>query len=163
MDIHICDEPHDSWLEYIYSKYSPDSPHTSKHLFDIYTLTHIFWFIPAGYFLKNFQSITLYFIAIVIAILGVLFEVHENMPEQIKKYQRIEVDKTGEAKYRGDSTINLIGDIIGNSVGMYVGYNLKNITELVAVLSLFFIAITSIVGFSYWTQLFKFTYQTLLY
>lgn len=40
----ICDQEHKNWYEHIYAPYSINSPHNSKHMFDIYSLTHIFFF-----------------------------------------------------------------------------------------------------------------------
>ena len=84
-----------------------------------------------------------------------LFEIHENLPEQIIKYRRIEVDSSGKSSYRGDSLINLIGDIIGNVIGIYLALTLGNsITTIILII--LFLVITNVVGLSYWVEFLEF-------
>lgn len=149
----ICDQPHEHWYQQIYNDYYPESPHNSKHLFDIYTLTHIFWSALITLILKKFMSTN--YAVILTFLVTAAFEIFENLDAQIIKYRRIEVDSTGKSSYRGDSFINSIGDIIGNMIGIYIGITLSNQNTLIILLILFLV-ITNIVGFSYWTDFFQF-------
>ena len=154
--LHICDQSHTNWYEYIYSCFYPFSPHIDKHMFDIYSLTHLFWpmllmLISNAVFGKNIKF------AIFIIFFTTIFEIHENMENQIRKYHRIEVDSQGNSNYKGDSTINIIGDIIFNIIGVFLAYALSGDMSVV-VLTMAFIIITYTVGFVYWTDFIKFLF-----
>lgn|SRR3990170_1473525 len=151
----ICDQPHKHWYEYIYNSYYPQSPHNSKHIFDIYSLTHIFWpmilvFIGKKIFGKS------KWIPIIIFMVTTFFEIYENLPEQIIKYHRIEIDQDGKSSYRGDSLINLIGDILFNIIGICLGYYVDSWLNFFIIILIVFTIITSVVGISYWTSFIKF-------
>ena len=153
----FCDQAHNYWFEQIYWPYTIDSPHNSKHLFDIYSLTHVFWLLLLSMICKNlFENRTIPIIFLIF--LSTLFEIHENSSDQIIKYNRIEVNSLGQSSYRGDSLINSLGDIFCNIIGIYIGYNYSN-TVNIAVLILLFLVITYTVGFSYWTDFFKFMFK----
>lgn len=153
--IHICDQPHTYWYEYIYNTWSPSSPHNSKHLFDIYTLTHIFWPLLLTYMAKRVFPLDIRMI-IIITLLVVYFEIHENNSENVKKYNRIERDSSGKSSYRGDSTINIIGDILANLVGIYLGYTIGSTTQIVLILAILYFIVTDTVGLRYWREFFRF-------
>ena len=157
--IHICDQPHKYWYEHIFNYYYEGSPHNSKHMFDIYSLTHIFW--PMLLMLLMRDVLGYGRSVIIIFLISTFFEVYENQPEQIKKYHRIEVDSSGESSYRGDSTINIIGDILFNIFGIYLGYSIKSNKLAQLVLLMVFITITKVVGFNYWTEFITFALKTL--
>jgi hypothetical protein len=95
-------------------------------------------------------------IAILLTIFTTAFEIYENLPKQIVKYHRIEVDSTGESSYRGDSTINIAGDIIFNMMGIYIGYKVDNLTHAILILLIKSVIITKTIGFNYWTESFSF-------
>ena len=155
----ICDQLHGNWYENIYNSYYPNSPHNSKHLFDIYTLSHIFWSALLVIILKKIFNDKLGLaLPIGVFLLTTYFEIHENTEEQIVKYRRIEIDSSGTS-YRGDSLINLIGDIIGNIIGIYLGLALSN-QAISIVLVILFLVITNIVGFSYWLEFFEFLFKS---
>lgn len=97
-------------------------------------------------------------IVIIFLILGgIIFEWHENSPEQIIKYGRIETNSYGKSSYRGDSKLNIFGDIMSNILGLYIAYNYSN-NFVVVILIILFILITWVLGFSYWTDFFKFMF-----
>jgi hypothetical protein len=146
---------YNKWYEQIYSPYYINSPHNSKHLFDIYTLTHIFWAIIMTVFLKLFIKNNLA-IFIFVLVIKILFEIHENRPSQIIKYNRIEKDSSGNTTYRGDTLINSIGDIIGGIIGIYIGLYITNYVVILSILSILFLVITNTVGISYWSEFFGF-------
>lgn len=156
MMLYFCNQPHQHWWQHLYYPYYPNSPHNSKHMFDIYSLTHIFWplllvlcsrlWLPKQYH----QSMI-----ILISILVIAFEIHENLPQQIKKYQRIEIDSMGHTSYRGDTIINSIGDIISNFIGIYLAIHMSTQTNIYILIILFSI-ITCTVSFTYWTDFLKF-------
>jgi len=149
-----CDQPHENWVEQIYTDYYSKSPHNSKHLFEIYSLTHIFWKIVLTVIIKQFCSnnkLNMIFIPLI----SVLFEIHENLDVNIKKYQRIEIDSQGFTSYRGDSIINIIGDIMCGILGVYIGLYF-DVKIVIFILISLFIIITKILGLVYWNDFFKF-------
>ena len=97
----------------------------------------------------------MWYLMLALIVLTIMFEVYENLPQQIKKYRRIEISESKTTSYRGDSGINIIGDIIFNVIGVYLGYKLKTMTSLIT-LFITFIGITRTVGFSYWTEFISF-------
>lgn len=154
--LHWCDQPHNYWYEHIID-FEPKSAHGSKHMFDIYSFTHIFWPLLLTLIAKKIFGTSIY-VPIAIFIITTIFELYENIPENIIKYHRIEVDSSGESTYRGDSTINIIGDIIFNAIGIYIGYMYSDSVNLI-ILVLTFIVITSVVGIKYWTEFLRYTLE----
>ena len=163
----ICDQPHSSPIEYIYNKYYPNSPHNSKHMFDIYSFTHTFWSMFVFVLLRLLLSKINFYItdlqlAIVVFLITSYFEIHENQEEQIIKYRRIEIDANGHSSYRGDTVMNIIGDIISNSIGIFLAYYLLNSSGgkysnyVIPTLILIFGIITKVVGVGYWLEFFEF-------
>lgn len=151
----ICDQYHNNWYEHIYTHYEKYSQHNSKHLIDIYSLTHVFWSIFIIGFLKFIIIPISIHHVIFIAILLILFEIHENLPEQIKKYRRIEINSAGKTSYRGDTILNFIGDIAFGFLGLYIGYKLSKLYIFI-ILIILFITITNVVGINYWIDFIKF-------
>jgi len=156
--LHICDQQHNYWWEHIYHPYYPKSPHNSKHLLDIYTLTHIFWPMLTVYLSKKIFKKNVW-ITIFIYILVVYFEIYENKMEQIVKYRRIEIDTDGYTSYRGDSTLNLVGDILANIMGIYLAYNIESDIYSILIMLILFILVTKTVGYTYWTSFIKFAFD----
>jgi VanZ family protein len=155
----ICDQQHSSVIEHIYSPFkNQDSPHNSKHLFDIYSLTHIFWCMALSLMSFTFLRLSSKQIWVITVILSIMFEIHENSPPQIEKYIRIEVNSQGRSSYRGDTYINLIGDIISNMIGVYLALNLS-IHSVIMILFGLFIRITQVLGVKYWTEMFQFVFM----
>lgn len=153
--LHICDQPHKYWYEYLYNKHYTGSPHNSKHLFDIYSLTHLFWPMLLMFVTKKLFSFNGW-VPIILIIFTTIFEIHENLPAQIKKYQRVEINESGETSYRGDSTINIMGDIIFNILGIYIAYKINSDLINISILTITFFTITSVVGLNYWIEFFAF-------
>lgn len=148
---HICDQPHNHWCEHIYSPYYVNSPHNSKHMFDIYSLTHIFWPLLFSWIIKKIVGKNdCIFIAMII--ITTLFEIHENIPQNIIRYRRVEINKSGHTSYRGDSTINIIGDILMNFAGIYIGFQFDNNFLIGMILIITFLIIIMIVGVNYWIE-----------
>jgi hypothetical protein len=155
--LHYCDQPHDHWYEHIFHKYYLGSKHQSKHMIDDFTLTHIFWPILFYYLLK---VINIHCPEMIVLICTSFFEIYENMEHQIVKYHRIEIDSSGESTYRGDSTINIIGDLMSHVISIYVAiylFNTKNNhLNILLTLLILFCTITKLVGISYWTEFMEF-------
>ena len=149
--LHICDQSHDHWYEHIYSPYCVNSPHNSKHMFDIYSLTHIFWPLLFSWLFKKLLNKNGYmFIAMII--ITTLFEIHENIPKNIIRYRRVEINQSGHTTYRGDSTINIIGDILLNIIGIYIGFHFDNDVLIGIILTITFLIVTIVVGINYWIE-----------
>lgn len=148
-----CDQKHLFWWEYLYNSYYEFSPHNSKHIFDIYSLTHIFWCMLLTYILRLFMPIQIAVMSVFL--LSTFFEIHENTNEQIIKYQRIEIDSNGRTSYRGDTILNFVGDIVSNVAGIYLGTTLSGYCVILYLLCIFAI-ITNVVGIVYFLDFFKF-------
>ncbi len=151
--INFCDQNHQNWYEHIISC-DPQSEHNSKHIFDIYSFTHIFWAMLSMFILRNiFKSKIVIFI--ILFILFTIFEIHENLPKQIIKYNRVETDNHGKSSYRGDSTINIMGDILSNTLGLIAGYSL-NTKDVSVILFLLVNIITKVLGTDYWIEFYRY-------
>lgn len=154
--LYVCDQPHSHWWEQLYYPYQPNSPHNSKHLFDIYSLTHIFWPLLITLCINTWISPKYRSCSITILVLSVIaFEIHENQHQQIRRYQRIETDSMGHSSYRGDTLINSIGDIICNLLGIYLGLYMHRHTNIYILFALFII-ITNTLSITYWTDFVQF-------
>lgn len=156
-----CDQPHAHWYEHIYSSYYPNSPHNSKHMFDVYTLTHVFWPMLFMWIGKKLIPFYKNEIAIILIILSSFFELYENQPNQIIKYRRIEINSSGKTNYRGDSVINSIGDILGNIIGVYLGYVIEEDATFVFIMIMLFFIVTINVEFTYWTDFMQFGFNSI--
>src|SRR5215210_7514290 len=103
----FCDQDHKNWYEQIYWPYYPDSSHNSKHFFDIYSLTHLYCYLLLGTIFKNLFGYNIFVIYFLI-ISGIIFKIYKNRPEQLIKYNRIEINSKGDSSYRGDTIQNSI-------------------------------------------------------
>ena len=145
----ICDQPHKYMYEHLFN-YHHYSPHRSQHMFDIYSLTHIFWPLLIMFILKSlFGKKPIY--ALIVIIICIIFEYIENLPKFVKKYRTIE-----KSDYQGDTIINVIGDMVTNLIGIYIGYNIQSNAIITLILVILYCVITSIIGFEYWTQFAQF-------
>ena len=92
--------------------------HQNQHLFDSWSFIHVnnmlITFIILDTFLNKRNALLLSLI------LCVFFEIVEN--SSIGHYF---MKKAGYPKYRGDTLINVIGDIICDLIGIYIGYNIS--------------------------------------
>jgi len=95
---------------------------------------------------------------IIMIVLAFTFEIHENLDKQIVLYHRIEQTSTGLSSYRGDSFVNVIGDLLCNFIGIAIGYQTNSFVTIV-ILTILFITITKNLGLEYWDDFFKFLSQ----
>ena len=104
-----------------YVKQAWNSPHTSQHLFDPYTFTHIlhgvlaFWL--AGIIFAKLSN-TWRMFAVVVA--EAAWEVLENSNFVIEKYR----ENTASLDYFGDSVFNSMGDIFACASGFWIALRL---------------------------------------
>lgn len=151
-----CDEPHKYWFEQIFTFHYPNSPHNSQHMFDVYSLTHVFATCAMTFIVRKLFG-NRHDIPLAIFLLKIIFEIYENSPKQVDKYHRVEVDSSGKSSYYGDSTINIIGDMISSGIGIYLGYQ-SDSNVLLTLFCLFFV-ITARVGWQVWQDFFYFLFN----
>ena len=105
------------WAIYINQAWG--SSHTSQHLFDPYTFTHIlhgvlfFWI--TGFAFKNLSIGWRFFIA---AAAEAAWEVFENSSYIIEKYR----ENTASLDYFGDSITNSVGDVVACGIGFWIAH-----------------------------------------
>lgn len=107
------------WSVYVNEAWN--SSHTSQHLFDPYTFTHVlhgvlgFWL--AGLLLKNYPKTV--WLVVTLAV-EAAWEVLENSNFIIEKYR----ENTASLDYFGDSIANSIGDLVACAVGFLIALRL---------------------------------------
>ena len=93
-------------------------------MFDFYSISHILWnfslVIIFKYIGLNYKTIILTLLSC-----GILFEFIENSNWGIEKYRKQENIDKGYSNYNGDTFYNIIGDIISNSIGILLAFNIK--------------------------------------
>lgn len=105
----------------IYINQAWNSSHTSQHLFDPYTFTHVlhgvlfFWL--TGLLFSSLSNGWKFFIGI-LAEAG--WEVFENSSYIIEKYR----ENTASLDYFGDSVMNSVGDLIACAAGFWIAVKL---------------------------------------
>jgi len=105
----------------IYVNEAWNSSHTSQHLFDPYTFTHIlhgvmfFWL--ASLIFSKLGVAWRFFIAVTAE---AAWEVLENTNYTIEKYR----ENTASLDYYGDSIFNSIGDLTACAFGFWIAYKL---------------------------------------
>ncbi|CAN5713720.1 DUF2585 family protein [soil metagenome] len=105
------------WSIYIHQAWG--SSHTSQHLFDPYSFTHVlhgvlfFWL--TGLVFKTLAIEWRFAIAIVVE---AAWEILENLPIIIEKYRA----NTASLDYFGDSIANSLGDVIACAIGFWIAY-----------------------------------------
>lgn len=105
----------------IYVNEAWNSPHTSQHLFDPYTFTHVlhgvlfFWL--ASLIFSRVSAAWQFFIAI---FAEASWEVLENSNFIIEIYRK----NTASLDYFGDSIFNSVGDVLSCAVGFGIAYKL---------------------------------------
>lgn len=106
-----------------------DGPSTSKKLFDIYSLSHFVHGFIIYFVLSNIINNP-----IIIVIIGILLEIlwewFENTPYIINKYR----SKSQFTNYRGDSTINILGDILVTVIGIIVSLYSQSLSIVISLL-----------------------------
>ena len=115
----------------------------STNFFDYYSIAHIFISalltkIGVKIFGKNL------YVPIAVIVLTTIFEVFENLEDQVKRYRDIETKSTGDSTYYGDSGLNTAGDIIFNMIGVFIGYCLSDMVFLIIMCILFIIMMATI-------------------
>lgn len=105
----------------IYVNEAWNSSHTSQHLFDPYTFTHIlhgvlfFWL--AGLLFSRLSAAWRFFIAV---FAESSWEVLENSSYIIEKYR----ENTASLDYFGDSIFNSVGDVLVCALGFWIAFKL---------------------------------------
>ena len=105
----------------IYINQAWNSSHTSQHLFDPYSFTHVlhgvmfFWL--TGLF---FSKLALEWRFVIATVVEAAWEILENSPFIIEKYR----ENTASLEYFGDSIANSIGDVIACALGFAVAAKL---------------------------------------
>jgi len=109
-----------------------DSKDANQQIMDIYSFSHISHGILFYLILKYFKydAITGFYITI---FLEILWEIFENTPFIINKYRR----KKEYENYRGDSVVNMIGDVIFTILGYYLTYTFTSIAIIYLIASEF--------------------------
>ena len=110
------------FCEYKDSNILFSNKHQNKHLLDSWS------FIHANHSFILFILLNIYFSkensAIIGLIIGIVFEFVENSDPVIDLMR-----KKGYPTYKGDTVINIIGDIISDIIGLYIGYKISFIEE----------------------------------
>ncbi|MBA2333723.1 MAG: DUF2585 family protein [Blastocatellia bacterium] len=125
MVILLCVQDRIWWCKFgdyaIYINEAWNNSHTSQHLFDPYTFTHIlhgvmfFWL--AGVIFSRLKVNWQFFIAISAE---AAWEVFENSNFIIEKYRK----NTASVDYFGDSIFNSVGDLAACAVGFWIAFKL---------------------------------------
>ena len=115
--------------------FSLDGGDTSQQIFDIYSFSHVthgilFYFILRSLHVRPLSGLYLSIL------FSLLFEIFENTDYIIQKYRKT------YAAYKGDSIMNVVGDLLC----VVVGYLLTHKYPFVSVL---FVLLTEIVLYSY--------------
>lgn len=103
----------------IYVHQAWGSSHTSQHLFDPYTFTHIlhgvlfFWLTGL-----IFSALAMQWRFLIAVVVEAAWEILENSPFIIEKYR----ENTASLDYFGDSIANSIGDVVACSFGFWIAY-----------------------------------------
>lgn len=103
------------WAIYINEAWN--SSHTSQHLFDPYTFTHVlhgvafFWIIS-----RLFEKATSGWAVLTAVVLESAWEIFENSRFIIEKYRA----NTASLDYFGDSVFNSVGDLLACVIGFWI-------------------------------------------
>ncbi len=105
----------------IYVNEAWNSSHTSQHLFDPYSFTHIlhgviFFWLAGSIFSRSAPAWRFFFAVIAES----AWEVLENSAYIIEKYRA----NTASLDYFGDSIANSVGDVITCGIGFWIAYKL---------------------------------------
>lgn len=93
-------------------------------MFDFYSISHILWNFSLVIIFK-YIGLNNRTIILSLLLFGIIFEVIENTNWGIKKYREQEIIDKGYSDYNGDTFYNIIGDIISNSIGILLAFNIK--------------------------------------
>ena len=106
--------------------YNNDTECTSKGFIDYYSFIHLFWtYLMTLIFIGLKLNKT--FIIVFIFLVTILFEIIENSKWGRLMYRK---NENKNNQYKGDSSQNIIGDIIFGLIGIYLAFKIKkNITK----------------------------------
>lgn len=93
-------------------------------MFDFYSISHILWNFSLVIIFK-YIGLNNRTIILSLLLFGIIFEVIENSNWGIEKYRKQETIDKGYSNYNGDTLYNIIGDIISNSIGILLAFNMK--------------------------------------
>jgi hypothetical protein len=97
------------------------SRHTSQHLFDPYTFTHLLHgFIICGLLALLLSRLAVYWRLILAVLIEAAWEIFENTNYVINRYR----EATAAIGYTGDSIFNSLGDILACVAGFVVAFKL---------------------------------------
>ena len=109
-----------------------DGKGTSQQILDIYSFSHITHGILFYFLIKHLNLFHGATTGLgVTIILETLWEIFENTPFIINKYRQ----KKAYKNYKGDSIVNMIGDIILTIVGYYFAYKSPKLSIIYLVVS----------------------------
>lgn len=109
------------------------SPHTSQHLIDPYSFTHLLHGVLAFCFVRLvFKKVPLAWCLLIAVVLESGWEILENSTYVIQRYR----ESTISLDYFGDSIINSISDILCCATGFLVAYKLRFWKSLALFLSI---------------------------
>jgi len=126
-----------------YSPWSWDiwSPHTSQHIIDPYSFTHVFHGVIEFWLIGLiFRKVPMAWRLLIAVLIESSWEILENSTFIIQRYR----ESTISLDYFGDSIINSIADILSCTVGFLIAYKLRFwrslalfiITEIILILAI---------------------------
>ncbi|MGH9947825.1 MAG: DUF2585 family protein [Pyrinomonadaceae bacterium] len=123
----------------IYVNEAWNSSHTSQHLFDPYTLTHILHGVLAFWLATLLlKKLSLGWKFVIAATGEAAWEILENSNFIIEKYR----ENTASLDYFGDSVANSLGDLVAAVIGFWIAVKLGMLRSLI-----FFIAVELVLMF----------------
>ena len=105
-----------------------DGDDTSQQFFDIYSISHIQGGIFLYFFLTKFLNIRFKTAFICSIIISLTFEIIENTDFVIKKFRKT------YRQYKGDSIVNIIGDMLMCVLGFLLAYNYPTISVILFII-----------------------------
>lgn len=98
------------------------SPHTSQHIIDPYSFTHVFHGVIEFWLIGLvFRKVPMAWRLLIAVMIESSWEILENSTYIIQRYR----ESTISLDYFGDSIINSIADIISCAVGFMIAYKLR--------------------------------------
>ncbi len=107
-----------------YSPWSWDiwSPHTSQHIIDPYSFTHVFHGVIEFWLIGLvFRKVPMAWRLLIAVMIESSWEILENSTFIIQRYR----ESTISLDYFGDSIINSVADILSCAVGFVIAYKLR--------------------------------------
>ena len=108
--------------DYSVSSWNIWSPHTSQHILDPYTFTHVFHGVLEFWVIGLiFKRVPMAWRLLIAVMLESSWEIAENSTYIIQRYR----ESTISLDYFGDSVINSLADIISCALGFVIAYILR--------------------------------------